>query len=85
MGDTQETASYVGKNFEYRSDPSYGVVRGRDAFLKRISHQRPSRHWPWPSMRLPGLFPDSWLRRLLMRVLVSFLSLLIKIIGGSLT
>jgi hypothetical protein len=46
MGDTQETASYVGKNFESRSDPSYGVVRGRDAFLKRISHQRPSRHWP---------------------------------------
>jgi limonene-1,2-epoxide hydrolase len=37
-GNVEKTLSLVGKNFEYRPDPSLGFTRGRDAFRKYVTH-----------------------------------------------
>jgi hypothetical protein len=37
VGDAEKAASYVGKNFQYRGDPSENFMRGRDTFYKRLS------------------------------------------------
>lgn len=36
-GDLEKALSLVGKNFEYRADPSAGFSRGREAFQKHFS------------------------------------------------